>query len=84
MSLFLQIMLTVFVAEMGDKTQLMMIAMAARYKLRDIFIGAGLAILALNALAVGLGALVSSVIPLWLIKLAAALAFLYFAWSTLR
>lgn len=84
MSLFLQIMLTVFVAEMGDKTQLMMIAMAVRYKLRDIFIGAGLAILALNALAVGLGALVSSVIPLWLIKLAAALAFLYFAWSTLR
>ncbi len=81
--LFFQIMLTVFVAEMGDKTQLMMIAMAARYKLRDIFIGAGLAILALNALAVGLGALVSSVIPLWLIKLAAALAFLYFAWSTL-
>jgi putative Ca2+/H+ antiporter (TMEM165/GDT1 family) len=83
MSLFLQILFTVFVAEMGDKTQLMMIAMAARYKLRDIFIGAGLAILALNALAVGVGALVSSVIPLWLIKLLAALAFLYFAWSTL-
>ena len=83
MSLFIQIMLTVFVAEMGDKTQLMMIAMAARYKLRDIFIGAGLAILALNALAVGVGALVSSLIPMWIIKLAAALAFLYFAWSTL-
>ena len=83
MSLFIQILLTVFVAEMGDKTQLMMIAMAARYKLRDIFIGAGLAILALNALAVGVGALVSSLIPMWLIKLAAALAFLYFAWSTL-
>ena len=83
MSLFLQILFTVFVAEMGDKTQLMMIAMAARYKLRDIFIGAGLAILALNALAVGVGALVSTVIPLWLIKIAAALAFLYFAWSTL-
>lgn len=84
MALFFQILLTVFVAEMGDKTQLMMIAMTARYNIRDIFLGAGLAILALNALAVGLGALVSSFIPLWLIKLCAALAFLYFAWSTLR
>ena len=81
--MFLQILLTVFLAEMGDKTQLMMIAMAARYKLHHIFLGAGLAILVLNAMAVGIGAAVSALIPLWLIKLAAALAFLYFAWSTL-
>jgi putative Ca2+/H+ antiporter (TMEM165/GDT1 family) len=79
---FFQIMLTVFLAEMGDKTQLMMIAMAARYKLHHIFLGAALAIAALNALAVGVGSLVSSLVPAWAIKLAAGLAFFYFAWSS--
>lgn len=84
MAMFLQIMLTVFIAEMGDKTQLMMIAMTSRYKVRDIIIGAGAAILVLNAMAVGVGALVSSLIPPFIIKIAAALAFFYFAWASLK
>lgn len=84
MALFWKILLTEFIAEMGDKTQLMMIAMASRFKVRDIIIGSGAAILVLNALAVGVGALVSSLIPPYLIKIAAALAFFYFAWSCLK
>ncbi|MCD8074767.1 MAG: TMEM165/GDT1 family protein [Lachnospiraceae bacterium] len=83
MLLFLQILFTMFIAEMGDKTQLLMIAMTSRYKLRDIIIGSGASILALNAIAVGLGALISRFIPTWLIKIIAALAFFYFAWTTL-
>ncbi len=83
MALFIQILATVFIAEMGDKTQLMMIAMTSRYRLRDIILGSGAAILVLNALAVGFGALVSSLIPDYVIKIAAALAFFYFAWSSL-
>lgn len=84
MLLFVQILLTMFIAEMGDKTQLLMVAMTSRFKLRDILIGSALSILALNALAVGLGALISHLIPGWLIKIVAALAFFYFAWSTLQ
>ncbi|MCC8168584.1 MAG: TMEM165/GDT1 family protein [Clostridiales bacterium] len=84
MVLFFTILLTMFIAEMGDKTQLLMIAMTSRYKLRDIIIGAGLSILALNAMAVGLGAIISTLIPTWLIKIIAALAFFYFAWTTLK
>lgn len=84
MLLFFQILGTMFIAEMGDKTQLLLVAMASRYKLRDIVIGSAAAILALNALAVGAGALISQFIPDYLIKLVAALAFLYFAWSQLR
>lgn len=83
MALFLKILFTEFIAEMGDKTQLMMIAMTSRFKVRDIIVGAGLAILVLNALAVGVGALVSSLIPPYVIKIAAALAFFYFAWSSI-
>ena len=84
MLLFLKIAATEFIAEMGDKTQLMLIAMSSRYKLRDILLGTAAAILVLNGIAVLAGGLVSSFIPTWLIRLAAAAAFLYFALSSLQ
>ena len=83
MLLFFKILLTVFIAEMGDKTQLMLIALTARYKLKDIFLGTALAILVLNGIAVLAGGLVSSYIPTWLIRLTAAGAFLFFAFTSL-
>lgn len=82
--LFLKIMLTEFIAEMGDKTQLMLMAMTSRFKVRDIVLGTAAAVLVLNGLAVLAGGLVSELVPEWVIKLVAALAFLYFSWSTLR
>ena len=83
MLLFWKVLLTEFIAEMGDKTQLMLVAMTSKYKLKDIILGTGAAILVLNGLAVLAGGLVSDFIPEWLIKIIAALAFLYFAASTL-
>lgn len=83
MLLFLKVFLTEFIAEMGDKTQLMLIALTSKYKLRDIISGTAVAILVLNGLAVLAGGLVSKFIPNWLIKAIAALAFLYFAASTI-
>lgn len=83
MLLFLKVFLTEFIAEMGDKTQLMLIALTSKYKLRDIISGTAVAILVLNGLAVLAGGLVSQFIPDWLIKTIAALAFLYFAASTI-
>ena len=83
MILFFKVFLTEFIAEMGDKTQLMLIALTSKYKLRDIILGTAAAILVLNGLAVLAGGLVSEFIPGWLIKIIAALAFLYFAASTL-
>jgi putative Ca2+/H+ antiporter (TMEM165/GDT1 family) len=82
MLLFLKVFFTEFIAEMGDKTQLMLIALTSKYKLRDIISGTAVAILVLNGLAVLAGGLVSEFIPDWLIKTIAALAFLYFATST--
>ena len=83
MLLFLKVFFTEFIAEMGDKTQLMLIALTSKYKLRDIIFGTAAAILVLNGLAVLAGGLVSEFIPGWLIKTVAALAFLYFAASTI-
>ena len=83
MLLFFKVFLTEFIAEMGDKTQLMLIALTSKYKLKDIILGTAAAILVLNGLAVLAGGLVSEFIPDWLIKTTAALAFLYFAASTI-
>ena len=83
MLLFFKVFFTEFIAEMGDKTQLMLIALTSKYKLKDIILGTAAAILVLNGLAVLAGGLVSEFIPDWLIKTIAALAFLYFAASTI-
>ena len=83
MALFCTILLTMFIAEMGDKTQLLLVAMTSRFKLRDIIIGSAASILVLNGLAVGVGSIISKFVPLYLIKIIAALAFFFFAWSSL-
>ena len=72
MLLFFKIMMAEFIAEMGDKTQLMLIAMTSKYKMRHIIIGTAVAVMVLNALAVLAGGLVGSLIPEWLIKIIAA------------
>jgi len=63
MMLFFKVFFTEFIAEMGDKTQLMLIALTSKYKLRDIILGTAAAILVLNGLAVLAGGLVSEFIP---------------------
>lgn len=84
MALFLKILLTEFIAEMGDKTQLMLVALTSRYKIRDIVIGTAAAVLVLNGIAVLAGGLISELIPTWLIRLIAAAAFLFFALTSLK
>ncbi len=84
MLLFLKILGTMFIAEMGDKTQLLMVAMTSKYKLKDIILGSAFSIMVLNLIAVAAGSIISSLIPTWLIKIAAAVAFFYFAWSSLK
>lgn len=83
MGLFLRILGTEFIAEMGDKTQLMLVALTSKYKLKDIILGTAVAVMVLNGIAVLAGGLVGEVIPQWLIKIIAALAFLYFAATSL-
>ncbi|MBO5416380.1 MAG: TMEM165/GDT1 family protein [Clostridia bacterium] len=80
MSLFLQVLGMVFFAELGDKTQFLMIAMASKYKIRTILVGVFASICALNALAIGVGALLGGFLPVTLISLAAGGAFLCFAY----
>lgn len=77
------VFLTVFIAEMGDKTQLLMVAMAKKYRIRDILIGVGLSVIVLNLMAVALGSLLGDLLPTMVINLVAGLAFFWFATSAL-
>ncbi len=73
MMIFLTALATIFIAEMGDKTQLLLVAMAGKYKIPHILTGTWLATAVLNLLAVGLGAALGSYLDMRLIKAAAAI-----------
>ena len=75
MIIFVTVLATIFIAEMGDKTQLLLVAMAGKYKISHILTGTWLATAVLNLLAVGVGAALGSYLDMRLIKLAAAFAF---------
>jgi len=74
----------IFWAEMGDKTQLVALAYATRYRLRHVIIGMLWPILIMFLLSVWIGALVGSAIPLPYIQATAAVCFFAFAVWTLR
>ena len=76
----------VFLAELGDKSQLMALAMAAKHRARDVFIGMFFAILIMFAIAVGLGALLGTFLDDYrdVVTIGAGVVFLLFAVWTLR
>lgn len=84
MSEFIKALLFVVVAEMGDKTQLLAMAMASKYKAKQVMLGVLVATVLNHALAVALGSYLSSVIPMDTVKIVAAIAFLIFGLWTLR
>ena len=74
----------IFVAELGDKSQLMALAFAARYKAFPILIGITIATAFVHAFSVAVGALLGHAIPTRAITIVAGMAFLGFAAWTLR
>lgn len=84
MSEFIKAMLLVVVAEMGDKTQLLAMAMASKYKVGQVMLGVLIATIFNHALAVLAGTYLSSLIPMGAVEVVAAVAFLAFGLWTLR
>ena len=67
----------IFLAEMGDKTQLAAMTMAAQTKRPwAVFIGSSLALTAVSALGVVLGSVIGDYVPLEWVKRGAAVAFI--------
>ena len=74
----------VVLAEMGDKTQLLAMAFASRYKWQTVMWGVFVATLVNHLLAVVAGNYLTRLIPLSYIQIAAAASFILFGLWTLR
>ena len=74
----------IFLAEMGDKSQLMALAFATRYRAVVVMVAITLATLLVHAGSVIVGAAFALALPTDVIQVAAGLAFLGFAAWTLR
>jgi putative Ca2+/H+ antiporter (TMEM165/GDT1 family) len=73
----------IFVAEFGDKSQLLVLAFATRYPWRPVVAGVVLAAAVIQGLSVIVGAAVGAVLPEMIVALVAGLAFLAVAAWTL-
>lgn len=84
LSTFISTFGLIFLAELGDKTQLTAMALALRYPWKRIFIGIAAAFAVLNLAAVLVGKILFLVLPIFWVTLTSALLFLYFGYSTLK
>ncbi|HKZ30029.1 MAG TPA: TMEM165/GDT1 family protein [Acidimicrobiia bacterium] len=74
----------IFVAELGDKSQLMALAFATRFKATQVLIGIAVATALVHAFSVLVGGLMSVNLPTKAVNILAGLAFLAFAVWTIR
>jgi len=74
----------IFVAELGDKSQLMALAFATRYKALPVLAGITIATAVVHALSVVVGASVGAAFPTDVTSVVAGVAFLGFGLWTLR
>ncbi len=74
----------VFIAELGDKTQIACMTLAARYPARKVFVGVALAFAVLSVLAVTVGKLLTELVPAYLLSAIVAALFFWFAWQSLQ
>jgi Ca2+/H+ antiporter, TMEM165/GDT1 family len=84
MTAFLTSLAVVVLAEMGDKTQLLAMAFATRIRWQTVMLGVFVATAANHLLAVYVGNVLTHVIPLQYIKIAAAASFIVFGLWTIR
>ncbi len=86
MNAFLLSTAVIFVAELGDKSQLMAMTFAARYRVRDVLVGITVATALVHLVSVGIGVALGAAFARYqgAISVVAGLAFLAFAAWTLR
>ncbi|AOT70699.1 TMEM165/GDT1 family protein [Geosporobacter ferrireducens] len=80
----LKAFILIFIAEMGDKTQILAMAFATRFPVKKVLMGIFLGSFLNHGLAVILGSYISSFIPVNTIQIAAGFAFVGFALWTLK
>jgi putative Ca2+/H+ antiporter (TMEM165/GDT1 family) len=84
MSAFAISFAVIFAAELGDKSQLMALTFATRYKAVPVLIGITVATAVVHAVSVVLGAALGAALPTRPITIAASVVFVFFGLWTLR
>jgi len=74
----------VFLAELGDKTQLVALSLATRYRTVTVLVGITIAYAITNGISVVIGGLLGAALPTTAIAVGGGVAFLGFAWWTWR
>lgn len=74
----------IFIAEMGDKTQILAMAFSTRYKVKSVLCGIFLGAFLNHGIAVWLGNYLCSIIPVETLQIIAGFAFVGFALWTLK
>lgn len=80
---YLQALFFIFVAEMGDKTQILAMMFATKYKMRQVLIGIFIGSFLNHGLAVAFGSLLGQFIEIYVLQMIAGIAFILFALWTL-
>lgn len=80
---FLRAFFLVFLAEMGDKTQIMTMTFAIKYSIKDVLAGIVLGVFINHGIAIALGKIFSKIVPVNYIQLIGGFLFLIFAYLTL-
>ncbi len=83
LTVFLMALGIVAVAELGDKSQLMTISLASKYHHRPVFFGIFVGMALVTVLGVGVGTILYHIIPVFYIRILAALIFIVFGIYTL-
>lgn len=84
MSAFLQSFFFVFIAEMGDKTQLVALILATRFSAKTVILGVFVATLLVHLFSVFIGELLGVALPDFWIAILAGVAFIGFGFWTLK
>ncbi|GLW99613.1 TMEM165/GDT1 family protein [Microtetraspora sp. NBRC 16547] len=77
-------LVVIFAAELGDKSQLMALTFATRFKVWPVLTGITIATSVVHLFSVGLGRVIGDALPTTALSIAAGIAFLGFAAWTLR
>jgi putative Ca2+/H+ antiporter (TMEM165/GDT1 family) len=84
MTAFIASLIFVVLAEMGDKTQLLAMAFASRFRWQTVMWGVFVATAANHLMAAAAGSYLTMIVPLETIKIAAAVSFILFGLWTIR
>lgn len=84
MTAFIGSLIFVVLAEMGDKTQLLAMAFACKFRWQTVMWGVFVATAANHLMAAAAGSYLAAIVPMAYIKVAAALSFIIFGLWTIR